>query len=453
MKKNIALWLILVLLLTGCGEVKAQKPAQEPTEESAAAAEITPSFDLWEGETVDDSTDFRWYHQVGEKELDRYVTEDFLPQYVEQWFTDGEVLDQQILRNLGDSVSGWVLIAGTPKQDMGWNSLQREGKTAYCRRIQITHVPHSQNYHLEKTQAMPDLRYPDSLINPNIQVLETIDDTGLRLPKIRRAELYVRSLRKCFILDDPEKLELLQKATTLPPEVRDWTFRGGLPVEGVGNPLVLDLEGQGLRMFLTDPEGGGGTDLWSGHLLLMPMSIYELFEVPLESKGYSRDEKGNTLIRHQSLKTYQSAHDQWEYQFTLDPRGNLINCLDLTGYDDPMLQDRRAEVTYTYDDQDRMTLQTWGSGEKESRTAYSYDEKGRLSREERTWGEYREVYVYEYDDQDRLTAKAGLDESGKQNPGNTFCFWYDDQGGKHAFWFDSSGEAQGDPPAAPVRRP
>ena len=465
MKIIMAVLLSMSLLLTGCGAAaapatEARGETQPVTSVGAQAAPETEeavqakaaSFDLAEGETVDDSMTFRWYYEYGKKDLDRYVAEDILPQYVEKWFQDGEILDQQIGLNIADSVSGWVLIAGTPKEDMGWNSLERQGKTAYCRRIQVTHIPHSQNYHLEKTQAMPDLRYPDSVVNPDITVHESIDDIGLRLPKILRAELYVRSLDRCFVLDDPEKLEILQKATTLPPQVRDWTFRGGLPVEGVGNPLVLDLEGQGQRMFLTDPAGGAGSDLWSCHLLLMPMSIFDLFDVPLEPRGYSRDEKGNTLILHQSEKAYESVRDQWEFQFTLDPRGNLIDCLDLSRYDDPFMESRRARVTFTYDDQDRMTLQTWDSGENESRTEYSYDQRGRLCRRERIWGEYQEVYIYEYDDQDRLTAKVGLDADGKENPSDTVCFWYDDQGGKHAFWFAHNGEPQGDPPETPIRR-
>lgn len=468
MKQYAAVVLALSLLLSGCGTAAAQEAPTEAwatgestvkTVQTAQAAKTekpaqTGSYDLFEGETVDDSLTFRWYYEHGKKDLGRYVAEDILPQYVEDWFTDGEILDQDVRPNLGDSVSGWVLIGGTPKEDMGWNSFQRQGRTVYCRRIQVTHIPHSQNYHMEKTMAAPDLRYPESVVNPQVEVGLSIEDTGLALPRIQSAELYVQSLKQCFTLTDPQKLEILQKATTLPRELRDWTFKGALPVAGEGNVLILDLEGQGKRMVLTDLQGGGGTDLWSNHLLLMPMSIFELFGVPLEGKGYSQDDKGNTVVLCTGEKDYASSHPQWSYEFTLDPRGNLTRCLDLTEYDDPTLSKDRNTIACTYDEQDRLIRKEWGRGDYVAFTEYTYDDSGRLLREETHMGDtHEEIYTYEYDGQGRLLAKIGLDSNGEENTANTMLYWYDSQGGIHAFWFDSAGEPRGDPPETPVRRP
>ena len=204
MKQYMAGLLILALLLSGCGAGApaqetaawettgpAETAAPETTETEAAeavretAAPAAGAYDLFEENTMDDSLTFRWYWKQGEKELVRYVAEDILPQYVDTWFEEGEILDHDLRGGIQDTVTGWVLIGGTPKQDMGWNSLEREGKTAYCRRIQVTHVPNSQNYSLEKTLAAPDLRYPDSLVEPDIDNFLFIDDTGLILPKIR----------------------------------------------------------------------------------------------------------------------------------------------------------------------------------------------------------------------------------------------------------------------------
>ena len=52
-----------------------------------------------------------------------------------------------------------------------------------------------------------------------------------------------------------------------------------------------------------------------------------------------------------------------------------------------------------------------------------------------------------------MTAKIGLDDRGEENAANSYFFWYDDQGGRHGFWFQENGEARGDPPETPVRRP
>ena len=246
MKKLLcALLAAMMIFCTGCSSAAAAQNPKEtgPLPEAESVGEAG-SYDLTEGETVDDSMTFRWARRLEDKTLARKLQEEILPEYVDTWFENGEILDLELQDNVSGSATGWVLIGGKTKQDMGWNSLERQGKTAYCRRIQVTHVPHSQDYHLEKTLAAPDLRYPESLVNPDILLHESIEDTGLILPKIRSAELYVRSLGKVFILQDPERLSVLQKAATLPPQVRKWTFRAGLPVDGVGNPLILDLEGQ-----------------------------------------------------------------------------------------------------------------------------------------------------------------------------------------------------------------
>ena len=252
MKQWIAWILALCLLaLSGCGaaeEAAPETPAASVAESRAETvqaevpeAPAEPSFDLYEENAVDDSMTFRWYWKEGAKELDRYIREDVMPEYVDKWFENGEILDMDIRNTLNEAHSGWVLIGGEPRQELGWNSREQDGQTVYCRRIRVSHLPHSQDYLLEKTSPSPGLPAPDPLNDFDPERLD-IEESGLQLPRIRRAELYVDELETCFVLEEPQKLEILQKALTLPTQVRMQTFSAAqFRMDGSGNPLVLDL--------------------------------------------------------------------------------------------------------------------------------------------------------------------------------------------------------------------
>ena len=233
MKKYLGGLLALSIFLTGCGGALGQpqttgretEPVTETLslEEAAVPLQISDpvegAYDLFEEGAVDDSFTFRWISEAGEKNIQRYVSEDLLPEYLDRWFEDGQILEDHTSWTLADGVAGWILISGTPRQDLGWNSMERDGKTVYCRNILVQHIPHSQEFHFLKTTPSPDLLQPEPVEDIDHEFFG-IEDQGLALPAIQSAELYVKSLSQCYRLEDPESLSMLCKGLSLPPQVR-----------------------------------------------------------------------------------------------------------------------------------------------------------------------------------------------------------------------------------------
>ena len=219
----------------------------------------------------------------------------------------------------------------------------------------------------------------------------------------------------------------------------------------MGDVLVLDLEGQGKRMVLTEPEGGPGSDIWSGHLLLMPQSLYELFGVPLASKGYGPLEKEGRTLEIERLR--EGIPYPLRYRYQLDARGNLKEFQDITDRQEDSFRGPAREH-YTYDADNRMLTHVSDYGDQTSKNTYTYDDQGRLTEEIRRAGqEGQERRIYTYDAENRIQSRVLVDEKGEEIPGSGVYFWYDEEGGRHGFWYQQNGEAGGDPPEAPLRRP
>lgn len=217
------------------------------------------------------------------------INEILLNEYASRWLDGAEILDTDIMAEYSayrNYIYGWVLMSGSPKENLGWQKVEYEGKEAYCRWIDTRSEGESCQYEFKKPLAMLPLKKAD--IPPY--------GTENRLEGLESAELYVRQLDKSFKISDAESLRILEKGFTRKSYL-DYYNANHLILSDFTNPLFLNFS-DGRRMLVsTSGNGSCGADLWDGFCgFYSNVSPFELFGVPLEAEGYEHNPDGTTTV-------------------------------------------------------------------------------------------------------------------------------------------------------------
>ena len=473
MKRTACVLLTGVLTLSlfaGCG--KTEEPTVEQTKESLA---FTPSvtealaqtqpvteksgllWDLHEENPVDDSLTISL--DPNDPERHDCFESQVLPQYMERWADNAQILDKNIVGLNGEYIYGWVLFSGTPKAETGWNTFLWEGQPAFCRRFLGRFTEDA--FHLEQSQAaapLPTLDVPMHFFGEGHPAQER------DLSDLRRAELYVRQLGRTFVITEPEKLEILGNGLVELSEHFGLLRFGGIPLEMEGNPLILDLGDRGQRQIMTDPDGSASTTAWRARIPVMAQSIFELFGVPLEPAGYSRDVQGNTVVEL-FAEPFLEREENFEREITvvISPDNHLVSQTTVETMENGDYESTNTEIQeFTYNAMGKPeirritvngvnSLETYHSERVER---YTYDAQGRKIRTDFEHNGALEGYdLYEYDDQGRRTAVLWYLPDGTLGPASQQSYWwYDEDGLQYDYRYDNKGNVEGTPPETPVRR-
>lgn len=473
MKKAICILLLGTMVLSlfaGCGKPEEQT---EKTESPASAPAVTEAPETTEPGAETLLWNFHEEHPVDdsmtvscEEETVRGYSlfeESILPKYQERWAENAQVLDKEIYCLNGEYFYGWVLFSGTPNPENGWNTFQWEGQPAFCRRFlgRLT----EDTLHLEQTQAAAPL--------PGLPMLgsDMSHSFGEGHPVLKRdlsglcrAELYVRQLGRSFMITEPEKLALLSSGLLELSEYWNLLRFGGIPLEMNGNPLILDLGEQGQRQIMTDTAGRASTTAWGARIPLMAQSLFELFGVPLEAEGYSRDDRGNTVVELVDEPFLETEEDRArEITVLISPDNRLLSQTSTEHIHDGDYESTGTEVqSFTYNamgkpEMRRITSEGISSlmnYQIEEVERYTYDEQGRRIRTDFEKNGAAEGYnLFEYDDQGRQIAVLWYLPDGTLGPASRqqYC-WYDENGLQYDYRYDDRGNVEGTPPDTPMRR-
>lgn len=478
MKKSISVLLLgslLLGLLSGCGN--NQPPEKEPTiRESVVEAGETQAGELtypvFEENTVDDSFSFTWEYsekaEYPDSDFFSYVNEKLMKTYVDTWVDNGEILDQDfcgIDDNLHTYLYGWILFRGTPKQETGWKTVNYQGEPAYCRTVCIKSTEKDGEFQFLKSQgAIPShfVRVETVLgqgkMENNMRVYE--GEIGV-LPEIASAELYNRRLSQVFTLTDPQKLSILQKAVSPGANIdRD----GGIPCRGFyqaesWNPLILTLkDGKQLQVY-TMEDGSCGCNIWDMDAALeMPMSIFELFGVPMDAAGYEKNAEGQTIVTDAGIFSvyYEGRHmeTQEKLQLTFSEMGNLIRRDWWTTIEGEPYEYIYDKMEYGPDHQ-LIHYDSFYNDKHRKNADYTYNDHGDISLITEHFEPNGKLdTVYTYDEQNRLISIIGYKENGTpQSISAHMYYWYDEEGHQHPYQYNEDGSIfTGIAPDAPVRK-
>lgn len=448
MKKKICLIIIFALLLeilSGCGTKQKNGEADALSVEAVQTeANLT---DFCEPDAVDDSCTI--YLDNDFFELKNSITDILLEEYASKWLDNAKIIDSDIQINPSyiPYIYGWILVSGSPKQSLGWQTVDYNGSKVYCRWIDMRATDTKGEYSFAQTLAMLPVK------KANVQRYGNEE----RLSGLKSAELYVRQLDKSFKISDAESLRKLEKGFTRKSYL-DYYNANSLILSDFLNPLFLTFEDGSTALVSTSGDGSCGADLWSGFCgFYSNLSLFELFGVPLEAKGYEQHIDGSTTI-HTTLIEYDYTDNYKPYLSTAEtefsPDGDMLRACRNFQLDSP------TETVYIYNDEGQLVRSESRRREftgEVSSNEFTYDEKGRLERINTLFsGEMQYGEKYAYDELDRVTAVIALDADGSEGlPSGNLHFWYDENDCCHQFRYGFAGEICGDAPPqeGPVRRP
>lgn len=473
---------ILAGLLGGCAQEAPAAPAETAgnaadapaavTEESEAAdaapaALPVPAPDFAEPDGIDDSAAFAYHREdyggdaLG---LTRYLEERFYPEHLAQYLDGVEILDSGILSNQNrGSAYGWICFAGTPKTDTGWQTVDYEGREAYCRSVYAESAD-GVNYTLAKSYAM--LPVPYMSLYPN-GALVTGEDGGMQFPDSRDpilsgltgAELYVPDSGETAAITDPAALTALAGALNECALYYNFSAAPGAGCFHGVIPLYLHFENGDTTLALAAADGSDSVFIWDGwRAYSTGRSLFELMSLDHPAAGYTRNADGSvTALVSQRIDPALPAGllNNVDFSFTYDAYGVRIRD-SILYHERP--GDREAVSLYEYDEEGRPIRRSVSTdGHLDVVYTWEYDAQGRLSRTNMDLGEGDERSHYNefvYDELGRLTAVIwhNLDGSEGLPTGNTY-YWYDDEGVRHTYGFDSDGNLVGpEGEDRPVRR-
>ncbi len=459
MKKAICILLLSAMVLSlfaGCGKPEEiQEETKTPAYQASEASEETkgpaPELDLYEENPVDDSYDFQWLYpgKFPPTFLSIYFEKDVLPGYVSQWVENGEILELYLGAGDGGQIKhqGWVLFTGTPKTDTGWNTVEYEGESAFCRSIQIQETEEKDCYHVPQSGArlpvpgLDDTSYGNYLNRNRKDMHDLWNPTDCTVENIQSAELYVQELGQTFLLEEREKLDLLGRALSANWDEPNYPA----PVCGQPNILLLTMEDGWQFQIETAPDGSSGTDAWFYQYLKMAPSLYELFSVPLEAKGYQKNGDGTVSL----VWIRDSELGKYSYEITMDSDSRIlrdqvegISALDSVPND--------SSTVYTYREDGLLQSRDRETEFGHEQHTYEYDDRGNRIRVNHTIDGIPGVStIVEYDEQNRMTAVISQAPDGSVSLDANKYFWYDEAGFRHDYKYDAAEHRIGDVPPTP----
>ena len=347
---------------------------------------------------------------LGENEALKAAVSAVYEQQIAPEIRDFELVDYSL--EWGGVTMGWISFKGTPKRALDWNRIPTQDGELYCRSVLVTTDEQGMPVAGESFDMLPVEKLG------NTRNIGTADDPdivwlGTEQKDIASAALYVQQTGKTYTLSDPADLEAL---TLMLRKDEVSSFDSG---DRRFNPLNLTFTDGSRGLAFTAASGANAVWIhgqWQGYQY--GKTLFELFGVPLEAKGYTR--QNGVLSSRMEEGAPRSMLDWVEYDWTEngDPMERRV------------MSDKLRPARYEYDEQHNRVRETWWEGETMTReTVNEYDEDGKILRSETRFGNNWMKAEYRYDAEGRLIEEIHSDSDDRPGAiGGNVYYRYDEEG-------------------------
>lgn len=335
-----------------------------------------------------------------------------------------EILDYDLISLIGRTM-GWIEFSGTPKQTLDWDCVRVNGKNVYCRSLNLVDGDHSGEWSMGTPFDMQPC-HPLPLRGEGNTYYSF--ENREKLNNIAAASFYVAETGETYELSTAQELETLGKMLNY----------GDIAYANCclsWNPLYLSFKDGSRAIAYTNGDGSNYVNMQGfAQSYGLGMSIYELFHVPIEAAGYTRNgdivttrcydssglfedcwlemdyEAGGRLIEKRQHSLFRGEEHSSLTAYERDDKGRLT-CVKEYGPDGQLLSVKTSD----YNKLGQLTRsETYSDGQLSSWCNYFYDEQGRLIREERNGFDSPPDYTggwvyYEYDSDGTCHITYGFD--------------------------------------------
>ena len=330
-------------------------------------------------------------------------------QQIAPYIQDFHLVDYSI--EWGKADIGWISFTGTPVKPINWRTVPSDKGAVYCRSVCVTRDENGLPLALDSFDMMP---IPKKDMTKNIGTEESPDWIWLKNEEkvLASASLYVQQDGKTYTISDPAALEDL---TLMLRDSNIDSFDAGDPRF---NPLYLTYTDGSHSLIFTAASGANAFwqyGMWQGYQY--GRTIFELFGVPLEAKGYTAHD--GILTAHMDSPDLSML--QWT-EIDFEENGDPV--------ERRVMSDMLRPARYEYDENHNRVRETWWQGDTmTNEIANTYAEDGRILHSETHAGNMWSVVDYEYDELGRLTAEIHRDNDDAPGfTGGNIYYSYDADG-------------------------
>ena len=311
----------------------------------------------------------------------------------------------------GSTDIGWISFTGTPIKPLNWRKVPSDKGEVYCRSVCVTADENGLPLALDSFDMLPVQKLD---LTKNMGTEENPDRIWLANEQktIASASLYVLQNGETYTVSDPASLEaltlMLKRSTIDSFDAEDKRF----------NPLYLTYTDGSRALVFTASSGANAFwqyGMWQSYQY--GRTIFDLFGVPLEAKGYT--EHNGILTSH--VDSPDRSLLKWiEMDFKKD--GDLIVRR--------IMSDQVREMRYEYDEEHHCIRETWwDGGVMNNEIVSTYGGDGQILHSEMHAGNMWTVSDYEYDSKGRLTAEIHRDNDDAPGAtGGNIYYSYDAEG-------------------------
>ena len=330
-------------------------------------------------------------------------------QQIAPYILDFHLVDYSI--EWGRAEIGWISFTGTPVKPINWRTVPSDKGAVYCRSVCVTRDENGLPLALDSFDMMP---IPKKDMTKNIGTEESPDWIWLKneAKVLASASLYVQQDGKTYTISDPAALEdltlMLRDSDIDSFDEEDFRF----------NPLYFTYTDGSRDLVFTAASGANAFwqfGMWQAYQY--GRTIFDLFGVPLEAKGYTNHD--GTLTAH--VDSADQRMLKWiEMDYT--ENGDLI--------ERRIMSDQLRQMKYEYDGNHNCVRETWwDGGVMSNEIVSSYSDDGRILHSETHTGNMWSVVEYEYDELGRLTAEIHRDNDDAPGfTGGNIYYSYDADG-------------------------
>ena len=392
--------------------------------------QIAESFDWKALDDPDEGMDGEFtYHEYAERGSDSLLSDEIdlsmfsekqshlklavstvYEQQIAPYIRDFELVDYSI--EWGGGAMGWISFRGTPKKALDWRRIPTADGELFCRSVCVTMDEQGMPVAAESFDMLP---YEKLGNTRNLGTEEKPDIVWVKneQKELASATLFVKQTGKDYTISDPAGLKVLSLM------LRDDEVSSFDSADGRWNPLYLSFTDGSRGLAFTAASGANAVWIhgeWQGYQY--GQTLFELFGVPLEARGYTR---------HDGVLTYRMEESdphsliRWvEYDWA--ENGNPL--------ERRVMSDKLRDARYEYDDADNRVRETWWDGESmtvEKRNRYDAD--GKLVQSETKSGGMWSKTDYHYDAQGRLIEELHSDSDDLPGAiGGNVYYTYDEYG-------------------------
>lgn len=330
-------------------------------------------------------------------------------QQIAPYIRDFQLVDYSI--EWGKAETGWISFTGTPVKPLNWRTVPSDKGTVYCRSVCVTRDENGLPLALESFDMLP---IPKKDMSKNIGTEENPDWVWMKneAKDLASASLYVQQIGKTYTISAPAALEDL---TLMLRDSNIDSFDAGDPRF---NPLYLTYTDGSRTLVFTAASGANAFrqyGQWQGYQY--GRTIFDLFGVPLEAKGYT-DQDGILTAHMDSPNLSMLQWTEIDFEKNGDPVERRV------------MSDMLRPARYEYDENHNRVRETWWQGDTmTNEIVNTYAEDGRILHSETHAGNMWSVVDYEYDELGRLTAEIHRDNDDAPGfTGGNIYYSYDADG-------------------------